>query len=96
MVPGETTRQHIERLLRSRAMTATELADAVGTIPDAAIDHVRHVARSLADAEAGVEVAPPRCRSCGFDAFDDPANRPSRCPRCQGEAIDDPTFTIRG
>lgn len=95
MADAETTRQRIERLLRDRPLSATELADAAGTTPDAAVTHVRHVARSLDAAEDDVAVAPPRCRSCGFDGFDDPANRPSRCPRCRSEDVADPTFTIR-
>lgn len=88
-----TTREQIAALLRDRSMTAGELADAVESDPETVIDHVRHVARSVDDGT--VHVAPPRCRECGFDGFDDPANRPSRCPSCSSEAIDDPTFTIR-
>lgn len=91
----ETTRERIAALLRERSMTPSELAAAVDTTPATVIDHVEHVARSLAEADEELLVAPPTCRNCGFDGFDDPANRPSRCPECQYEGIDEPAFTIR-
>lgn len=91
----ETTRERIAAVLRERALTASEIAAAVETTPNAAIDHVEHVARSLRGTEEELLVAPPTCRACGFDGFHDPANLPSRCPECRNEGIDEPTFTIR-
>ena len=75
-------------------MTPSALAEAVGTTPAAAVEHVRHLARSLASTDEALLVAPPTCRRCGFDDFDDPANLPSRCPACRAEAVDEPTFVV--
>mgnify|MGYP006290840837 CR=1 FL=1 len=91
----ETTRERIARLLRDRPMTPSELAAAVDTTTETAVDHVVHIARSLAEQDATLLVSPPTCQECGFDGFDDPANLPSRCPKCRHEGIDEPTFTIR-
>lgn len=91
----ETTRERITDLLREQAMTASELAAAVETTPQTAIEHVTHIARSVGESDEELLVAPPTCRACGFDGFDDPANLPSRCPECHSERIDEPTFTIR-
>jgi len=91
----ETTRERIAALLREQPMTASELAAAVETTPQTVIDHVNHIARSLVESDEELLVAPPTCRDCGFDRFDDRANLPSRCPACHSERIDEPTFTIR-
>lgn len=91
----ETTRERIASLLRERPMTPSALAAEVDATPAVVLEHVRHVARSLDAGSGELLVAPPACRDCGFDGFDDPANRPSRCPECKSEAIDEPTFTIR-
>lgn len=90
---AETTRERIARHLRETPMTPGELANAVDSDRSTVVDHVRHVARSVDDEE--VVVAPPTCRDCGFDEFDDPANLPSRCPECKSESIDEPEFAIR-
>ena len=90
----ETTRQRLAAALREEAGTASELATRLDVTPHAVVDHVEHVARSLEGTDEQLLVAPPMCRDCGFDGFDDPANLPSRCPSCKSESIDEPTFTI--
>ncbi len=92
-----TTRERVEAHLRETTATPSSLARTLEITPDTALDAVQHVARSLdgTDGDERVLVAPPTCRDCGFDRFDDLANRPSRCPDCRSEAIDEPTFTIR-
>jgi len=55
---------------------------------------VEHVSRSV-EGDAELLVAPPECRDCGFDGFDDPINQPSRCPECKSERIEEPAFVIR-
>lgn len=89
-----TTRQRIAEQLRERPMTASDLSTAVGVPTSAVYDHVRHVARSLDEADDEFLVAPPRCRKCDFDGFDDPLNEPSRCPECRSERVEEPQFTI--
>jgi predicted Zn-ribbon and HTH transcriptional regulator len=90
----ETTRQRIADHLRAEAATPSGLATAFDVTASAAVDHVRHLALSLEETDEQLLVAPPTCRECGFDDFDEPANRPSRCPECKHEGIDEPQFTI--
>ena len=90
----QTTRQRLAEKLREGAADPETLAEALGTTPDTVLEHARHLARSLEATDEVLLVAPPACRDCGFDGFDDPANRPSRCPACRSEAIDPPVLRI--
>ncbi|MFC6718148.1 transcriptional regulator [Natrialbaceae archaeon GCM10025810] len=90
----ETTRQRIVDALREEPATPSELAAALDLTPNAVLRHVEHVSRSVGNSDERFLVAPPTCRACGFDDFDDLLNVPSRCPSCKSEAIDEPTFTI--
>lgn len=89
-----TTRQRIADAIRERPMTARELSETIGAPTSAVYDHVRHVAQSLDGTDEEFLVAPPACRECGFDGFDDPLNYPSRCPECKSERITEPQFLI--
>ena len=90
----ETTRERIAAHLRETTASPSALATEFDVTAASAIDHVRHVARSLSAADEELLVAPPECRDCGFDGFDDPANRPSRCPECKSESVEEPAFRI--
>ena len=90
----ETTRQRIAALLREGPATPSEIAASMETTPATALTHARHLARSLESTDEQLLVAPPSCRDCGFDGFDDPANLPSRCPECRSESIEEPTLVI--
>jgi predicted Zn-ribbon and HTH transcriptional regulator len=89
-----TTRERITAALRQDAATASELATRVGTTRSAVYDHLRHVAQSLSETDEQLLVAPPTCRDCGFDGFDDPINEPSNCPECRSENVEEPAFRI--
>jgi len=91
-----TTRQRIADALRTGPHDATELSTTVGIPRSAVYSHVRHVAQTVESAGSDEQflVAPPECRACGFDGFDDPLNDPSRCPECRSERIADPRFLI--
>ncbi|CDK39696.1 hypothetical protein DM2_1358 [Halorubrum sp. DM2] len=95
----ETTRQRIADALREEPRTASDLAATLSLPTPTVYEHLEHVSRSIteADGDGGEEflVAPPTCRECGFDGFDDPVNEPSRCPECKCERIEEPTFVIR-
>lgn len=91
---GTTTRQRIAAHLRSEAAPPSELAVEFEISPKTALKHVRHLARSMRHDDAELLVAPPECRDCGFNRFDDRANLPSRCPECKSEAIDEPVFKV--
>lgn len=93
-----TTRQRIAKILRSRPGTRpTALSDALSDYgiemsPEEIVREIPEVHDSLDDER--VLVAPPECRDCGFDDFDNPANIPSQCPDCRGEWIEEPEFKI--
>lgn len=87
-----TTRERIADHLAAEPATPRALAAEFAIPADQAVDHVRHLAESLPD--GALLVAPPECRECGFDGFDDPANRPSRCPECKNERVAEPRFAI--
>jgi len=89
-----TTRERMADRLREGAATPRELAAEFEVDSHTAVDHVRHLARSLEHADEDLLVAPPECRDCGFDGFDDPANLPSRCPDCKSESVDPPAFRV--
>ena len=91
-----TRRERIAELLSGTPMTPSELADELDATPAAIVDDLEHVARSVESGDGRLLVAPPTCRDCGFDGFDDPLNRPSRCPECRSESIAEPEVTIRG
>ena len=96
MADDATTRQRIADALRAAPHDAADLSTAVGVPTSAVYGHLEHVARSVRTdpTDERFLVAPPECRACGFDGFDDPLNDPSRCPECRSERIARPTFTI--
>ena len=92
----ETTRQRLAGALRAEPATPSELAVELDLTPESVLRHVEHVSRSIDSDETDEQflVAPPTCRDCGFDSFDDLLNVPSRCPSCKSESISEPAFTI--
>ncbi|APW96496.1 transcriptional regulator [Halobiforma lacisalsi AJ5] len=88
-----TTRQRLADALRAEPSTPSELAAQFDLTPHAVIGHVEHVSQSV-DGDEQLLVAPPTCRDCEFDDFDDLVNLPSRCPSCKSESVAEPTFTI--
>ena len=91
---AETTRQRLAGLLREGPATPSELAAALDTTPASVVAHAKHLAQTLASTDERLLVAPPTCRDCGFDGFDEPANLPSRCPECRSESIEEPAFVV--
>ena len=92
---SQTTREQIADRLREGPLSASALAREFEIRTPEALQHVEHISRSLADTDEQLLVAPPECRACGFDNFDDLINRPSRCPDCKNESVDEPAFQIR-
>jgi transcriptional regulator len=89
-----TTRERIAARLREGPATPSAIATEFSITAGSAISHVEHVSRSVDDTDETLLVAPPECRDCGFDGFDDPLNLPSRCPSCKSESVSEPAFTI--
>ena len=90
----ETTRQQLAAALRTEPATPSDLATQFDLTPHAVVRHLEHVSRSVDGTDEQLLVAPPTCRTCGFDEYDDLLNLPSRCPECKSESIDEPTVTI--
>ena len=90
----ETTRERIAQTLRDRTEKPSGLAAEFDVSVGSALTHVQHLVRSLDGSDEQLLVAPPTCRECGFDEFDDLANVPSRCPDCKHEGIEEPAFRI--
>lgn len=92
----ETTRQRLADALREEPQTPSELAVGLDLTPESVLRHAEHVSQSIdaSDGDDRLLVAPPTCRDCGFDDFDDLLNRPSRCPSCKSESVAEPTLTI--
>lgn len=80
--------------LRDQPFSLGALANEFDVTTSTTLTHVEHIAKSLDGTGEQLLVAPPECRDCGFDGFDDPVNRPSRCPECKSEAVDEPAFTV--
>lgn len=91
---SRTTRERMTERLREESLSAAALAREFDVRAADALDHVGHIARSLEGTGERLLVAPPECGSCGFDGFDDPANRPSRCPECKSEDVSEPVFRV--
>jgi predicted Zn-ribbon and HTH transcriptional regulator len=89
-----TTRQRIAERLRDDAMAAAAIARDFEIRASEAVSHVEHIAQSLEHSDEQLLVAPPTCRDCGFEDFDDLLNRPSRCPDCKSESVAEPVFRI--
>ena len=89
-----TTRQRIADRIRREPATPATLAREFDVAVEEVCSHVEHLARSVEHEDDQVLVAPPTCRDCGFEDFDDRLNRPSRCPDCRSESIKEPAFSI--
>jgi predicted Zn-ribbon and HTH transcriptional regulator len=89
-----TTRERMTDRLREESLSAGALAREFDVRASEALEHVRHIAQSLEGTGEQLLVAPPECRDCGFDHFDDRANRPSRCPECKNENVSEPHFRV--
>jgi len=80
--------------LREEPLTPAGLAREFDVQTGTALGHVEHIARSLEGTDEQLLVAPPECRECGFDGFEDLLNRPSRCPECKHEGVTQPVYRI--
>jgi len=91
---SRTTRERITDRLRETALPAGAIAREFDIQTATALEHVEHIAQSLAGTDEQLLVAPPECEECGFSDFDDPVNRPSRCPECKHEGVTEPVFRV--
>ena len=91
----ETARQRLRDALSAAPLTARELSQKAGLAEKEVIEHLSHLAQSLAHSPTPLGIVPARCRACGFlfEARPERA-RPGRCPKCKHERIQAARFGV--
>jgi predicted Zn-ribbon and HTH transcriptional regulator len=76
-------------------MSAREISGDVGISEKEVIEHLSHVARSVASQNKRVVITSASCLGCGY-VFEDRKRftRPGRCPLCKKSHIQSPRFRI--
>ncbi len=93
--PMQTVRQQITELLTNGEMDARELSREAGIKEKEAIEHLSHIARTLAVQGKKLAIRPAECLLCGY-VFEKRQRftRPGRCPRCKKSHLQSPVFYI--
>ena len=88
-----TVRQQIIELLTNGEMDARELSREVGINEKEVLEHLAHIARSLAVKGKKLAIRPAECLLCGY-VFEKRQRftRPGRCPHCKKSHLQSPTF----
>lgn len=86
----------IEFLIERPGMRPSDIRNALSdykieSTPDEIIEHIKEINNKD---EIQIQVAPPECKDCGFDNWDNIVNIPSQCPECRSEWIEEPLFKI--
>ena len=91
----QTVRQQIIELLTNGEMDARELSREAGIKEKEAIEHLSHIARTLAVRGKKLAIRPAECLLCGY-VFEKRQRftRPGRCPRCKKSHLQSPGFYI--
>ena len=90
-----TIRQKIIALLNRQEMDVRQLSGQVGIQEKEVIEHLSHIARSLAVRGKKLTIRPAECLLCGY-VFEKRQRftRPGRCPRCKKSHLQSPGFYI--
>ena len=90
-----TIRQKIIDLLSRQEMDVRQLSGQVGIQEKEVIEHLSHIARSLAVKGKKLTIRPAECLLCGY-VFEKRQRftRPGRCPRCKKSHLQSPGFYI--
>jgi predicted Zn-ribbon and HTH transcriptional regulator len=91
----QTIRQKIIDLLSRQEMGVRQLSGQVGIQEKEVIEHLSHIARSLAVRGKKLTIRPAECLLCGY-VFEKRQRftRPGRCPRCKKSHLQSPGFYI--
>ena len=91
----QTVRQQIIELLTDGEMDARQISGQVGIQEKEVIEHLSHIARSLAVKGKKLTIRPAECLLCGY-VFEKRQRftRPGRCPRCKKSHLQSPGFCI--
>jgi len=87
-------RRHLIDLLTNEPRSISSLARELGMTRADVEDDLRHLLRSARVRGDVVEVAPARCKSCGFVFGDQKLAKPGKCPACRGTRIYEPMIRI--
>ena len=90
-----TIRQKIISLLNEAELSAREISGEVGISEKEVVEHLDHIARSVAAQNKRVIISPAACLGCDY-VFEDRKRftRPGRCPQCKKSHIQSPRFYI--
>ena len=90
-----TLRQQIIELLTDKERDARQISRQVGIQEKEVIEHLAHIARSLAVKGKKLTIRPAECLLCGY-VFEKRQRftRPGRCPRCKKSHLQSPGFCI--
>jgi hypothetical protein len=91
----QTIRQKIIDLLSRQEMGVRQLSGQVGIQEKEVIEHLSHIARSLAVKGKKLTIRSAECLLCGY-VFEKRQRftRPGRCPRCKKSHLQSPGFYI--
>jgi predicted Zn-ribbon and HTH transcriptional regulator len=90
-----TLRQKITLLLSETEMSTREISGQVGIPEKEVVEHLAHIARSLASQNKKMVIAPAICLGCQY-VFENRRRftRPGRCPHCKKSHIQSQRFRI--
>jgi predicted Zn-ribbon and HTH transcriptional regulator len=90
-----TLRQRLIDLLEHDAFTIRDLSNILGLREREILDHLPHIARSIAP-DKKIQLTAPQCQECGFEFRKRTRySTPSKCPKCRSHRIKDPLLTIQ-
>ena len=92
---SETARARLRDVLGPEPQSARELSQRASLSEKEVLEHLPHLARSLAAEDRELGILPARCKSCSFHFEPDLSRaRPSRCPKCKSERIEAARFSL--
>ena len=93
--PMQTVRQQITEFLTNGELDARELSQELGIKEKEVVEHLSHIARTLAVQGKKLAIRPAECLLCGY-VFEKRQRftRPGRCPRCKKSHLQSPVFYI--
>ncbi|MFP4033614.1 MAG: transcriptional regulator [Desulfococcaceae bacterium] len=91
-----TIRQRMIDLMEAEARDIRELSQLLHIREREVMDHLEHIARTVAARNQKLEVTAPVCSACGHTFRDRKRLKPpSRCPECKNERVEAPLYRVR-
>ena len=90
-----TLRQQIIDLLAHTPLDVLSISQALSIREKEVVDHLPHIAKTVAGRGGRLSVRPAYCEDCGFQFKDRRRlSPPSRCPRCKSSRILGPWYEV--